>query len=124
MCGHRDLLPKSLRIPVCYDQSGMPHYNGGYADVWMGDHQGLRVAVKVLRVYRMSDFNEIRMVRCASTVPTILVGTLNATHAEVLQGSYHVGSSWPPERVATARSDDGRESIYNDIGMDDKREHQ
>lgn len=59
ICGRQALLPKSLQIPVCYNQSGVPKYRGGYADVWLGEHQGLQVAVKVLRVYSTSDFNKI-----------------------------------------------------------------
>ena len=34
-------------------------YRGGYADVWEGECKGLRVAVKVLRVYSKSDFDQV-----------------------------------------------------------------
>ena len=34
-------------------------YSGGYADVWMGEHQGRKVAVKVLRIYSTSDLDKI-----------------------------------------------------------------
>ena len=59
MCGQLALLPQSLQIPLCYDQSDAPLYRGGYADVWKGDHQGSKVAVKVLRVYSRDDFGRI-----------------------------------------------------------------
>ena len=59
ICGRQALLPKSIQIPLCYDRSGFPKYRGGYADVWLGKHQGLQVAMKVLRVYSTSDFDKI-----------------------------------------------------------------
>ena len=62
VCGHRALLPRSLQIPLCYDRLQVPQYEGGCADVWMGSHQGRRVAAKVLRVYSTSDFGKIRRV--------------------------------------------------------------
>ena len=62
VCGSRALLPRSLQIPLCYDRLQVPQYKGGYADVWMGNHQGRRVAAKVLRVYSTSDFGKIRRV--------------------------------------------------------------
>ena len=62
ICGRQALLPRSLQIPLCYDRSGVPRYRGGYADVWVGDHRGRQVAVKVLRVYSTSDFDEITRV--------------------------------------------------------------
>ena len=71
ICGRQALLPKSLQIPLCYNQSGFPKYRGGYADVWMGEHQGLQVAVKVLRVYSTSDFNKIINVGCLHSIPNI-----------------------------------------------------
>jgi len=39
-----------------------PLCHGGYADVWKGEHQGREVAVKVLKVYLTSDFDEITRV--------------------------------------------------------------
>jgi hypothetical protein len=62
ICGRQALLPKSLKIPLCYDRSDTPLYHGGYADVWKGEHEGLKVAVKVLRVYSTSDFEKITSV--------------------------------------------------------------
>ena len=64
ICGRQSLLPSSLQIPLCYDQSDTPLYHGGYADVWKGQRQGCSVAVKVLRVYSTSDFDKIKSVSC------------------------------------------------------------
>ena len=63
LCGRQALLPRSLQIPICYNRLEIPRYRGGYADVWMGLHQGLRVAVKVLRVYSTNDFGRVTKVR-------------------------------------------------------------
>ena len=62
MCGRQALLPRSFQIPLCYDRSEDALYSGGYADVWMGEHQGRKVAVKVLRVYSTSDLNKVTSV--------------------------------------------------------------
>ena len=35
---------------------------GGYADVWKGKYQDHNVAVKVLRVHSMSDFEKVKRV--------------------------------------------------------------
>jgi hypothetical protein len=62
LCGRQALLPRSLKMSLCYDRSGAPLYQGGYADVWKGEHQGRPIAVKVLRVYAMSNFEKITSV--------------------------------------------------------------
>ena len=62
ICGRHALLPSPFQIPLCFDRSEEALYSGGYADVWMGKHQGRKVAVKVLRVYSTSDFNKITSV--------------------------------------------------------------
>lgn len=62
LCGRQALLPRSLQIPLCYNRTGTPLYHGGYADVWKGEHKGLGVAVKVLRVYSTSDLKKITRV--------------------------------------------------------------
>ena len=59
ICGRHAILPKSLHIPPCYDRQGIPLYQGGFADVWKGEHQGREVAVKVLRVYKTSDLEKV-----------------------------------------------------------------
>jgi len=62
ICGRQALLPSSFKIPLCYDRLEDALYSGGYADVWMGEHQGRKVAVKVLRVYSTSDLDKITTV--------------------------------------------------------------
>ncbi|KAF9789266.1 kinase-like domain-containing protein, partial [Thelephora terrestris] len=68
MCGRHALLPRSLKIPLCYDRSGTPLCHGGYADVWKGEYQGRQVAVKVLRVYYTSDFEKMTSKCCKEVV--------------------------------------------------------
>ena len=55
ICGRQTLLPTSLQIPFNYDRSSLPLGSGGCADVWMGEHQGRKVAVKVLRLSTSSN---------------------------------------------------------------------
>ena len=50
VCGHRALLPTSLKIPLHYDRSA-PLDSGGHLNIWKGKYQGRYVAVKVLRTY-------------------------------------------------------------------------
>ena len=64
ICSHHTLLPRALKIPVCYDRTGVALYKGGFADVWKGEHDGRGVAVKVLRMYSNSDLQKILGVRC------------------------------------------------------------
>ncbi|KAF9789392.1 kinase-like domain-containing protein [Thelephora terrestris] len=68
ICGRHALLPRSLKIPLCYDRQGTALYHGGYADVWKGEYRGLQVAVKVLRVYSTSDFEKITSRFCKEVV--------------------------------------------------------
>ena len=58
-CGYHALLPKALKIPICYDRTKIPSYRGGYADVWKGEYCGQEVAVKVIRTYSNSDLQKI-----------------------------------------------------------------
>ncbi|KAF9643032.1 kinase-like protein [Thelephora ganbajun] len=64
ICGRHALLPKSLQIPLCYDLAKPAHYCGGFADVWKGQHDGLDVAAKTLRVCLADDFEKIRTAFC------------------------------------------------------------
>ena len=63
ICGRQALLPRSLlQTPRCYDLSDGPFYRGGFADVWMGEYEGRKVAVKVPRTYSAKDFGRIARV--------------------------------------------------------------
>ncbi|KAF9651098.1 kinase-like protein [Thelephora ganbajun] len=67
-CGRHTLLPSSFLIPLCYDQSDTPLCKAGYADMWMGQHQGRSAAVKVLRAYSSSSFDTITSKYCREVV--------------------------------------------------------
>ena len=71
ICGRHALLPKSLQITFDYNRFDIPLYKGGFADVWMGESQGRKVAVKVLRVCSTSNFDKITGVGCLRSSPTI-----------------------------------------------------
>ncbi|KAF9790923.1 kinase-like domain-containing protein [Thelephora terrestris] len=58
-CGRHAILPRTLKIPICYDRTSDALYSGGYADVWRGEYHGQDVAVKVIRTYSNSDLRKI-----------------------------------------------------------------
>jgi len=127
ICGRHALLPGSFQIPLCFDESnGHPLYSGGYADVWMGKHQGCEVAVKVLRVYSASDLDKITSVshheRLAKSAYRRADYRCDGT--EVLQGSCHMEDPPPPERAPVVGSDNGRGALCNGFRLDGQREHQ
>ena len=62
-CSRLALIPRSLEVEVHCDQNDYPAFPGGFADVWKGHHDGREVALKVLRVFSTSDFEQIRKVR-------------------------------------------------------------
>ncbi|KAF9644753.1 kinase-like protein [Thelephora ganbajun] len=64
ICDRQVLLPKSLAIPLCYDPTKPARYRGGLADVWKGQHNGLDVAAKALKVYSTDNFGEIKRRFC------------------------------------------------------------
>lgn len=71
-CGYHLLIPKSLRVPICYNRANFPLYRGGYADVWKGEHDGREVAVKVIRTYSDGDLRKVVSVSylpCSLFVP-------------------------------------------------------
>ena len=62
ICSHHALVPRSIQIPLCYDRMEAPRYQGGFAEVWKGEHEGADVAVKVLKMCRTSDLIKVRKV--------------------------------------------------------------
>ena len=62
ICSHHGLIPRSIQIPLCYDRTEIPIYEGGFAQIWKGEHEGTEVAVKVLKVAINSDFAGIKKV--------------------------------------------------------------
>ena len=62
ICSHHALIPRSIQIPLCYNQAEDPRYRGGFGEVWKGEHEGIHIAVKVLKICATSDLNKIRKV--------------------------------------------------------------
>ena len=62
ICGRQALLPRSLAIVPHYNPAEDPMCHGGFGDVWKGRHQGLEVAVKVLKVYKTGNVEQTRRV--------------------------------------------------------------
>jgi serine/threonine-protein kinase TNNI3K len=56
-------------MPLCYDRSEDALYSGGYSDVWMGEYDGRKVAVKVLRIYTTSNLRKVTSVGRSFSFP-------------------------------------------------------
>ena len=68
MCSQHRVIPTSMHIPDCSEDS-VEVESGGFADVSQGIYNGRQVAIKVVRAYITSDLNVIRSV---SALPTLL----------------------------------------------------
>ena len=101
-----------------------PLFPGGFGDVWKGKYKGQEVAAKVLRTYITSDFEKIRKVGGAQLV--MFPNELTVSHTAVLRRGHYMEDTSSPERTATVRRDDDRESISprDGIGVDGEWEHQ
>ena len=62
VCCRHALLPKSLAVPLRYDQTELPLRHGGSADIWKGQCLGREVAAKVLKVCSAHDLGQITRV--------------------------------------------------------------
>ena len=122
-CGHHALLPRTLKIPVCYDRTGTALYRGGFADVWKGQHCGRDVAVKVIRTYSDDDLQRVIGVGYWSwSLATCLRADM--TTVAVLQGGCDVEVAPTSKYPIADRSDDVRDSIRNGFRLDGRRKHQ
>ena len=121
ICGHRALIPSSLVIPLCYDQTDPPLYCSGYADIWKGKYYGRDVAAKGLRVHRTNDLNRMKK---AGYPQLVYINELTMSCTGVLQGDRYVEIPSSYKRVATVGRDSDWESACNGIGVDEEREHQ
>ena len=106
MCGRNKLLPKSLRIPLCYDRQGFPLYTGGFADVWKGEYCGRDVAGKVIRTPSSTNLQNLQKIIGVGYNIFLLVNTLIKSRTEVLQGGRNVEIASASECATTDRSDD------------------
>jgi len=64
-CSRHRVIPKSMHIPDCSEDS-VEVECGGFADVSQGTYNGRRVAIKVVRAYVTSDLDLIRSVSVLS----------------------------------------------------------
>lgn len=58
-CGCHAILPTALKVPICYDRTEVPLYQGGYGDVWKSKYFGRDVAVKVIRTYSNTNLQKV-----------------------------------------------------------------
>jgi len=91
----------------------------------MGEYQGRKVAVKVLKVYSTSDFNKITGVshhpRVAKSVHRRADDRRD--RADVLQGSRDMEGPSPSKCAPTVGSDAGGEALCDGFGMDGQWEY-
>jgi hypothetical protein len=93
--------------------------------VWKGKYCGRDVAVKVVRTYSNIELQKVVGVSyCPPPPPLSACLRTDATSVEVLQGGRDVENTSAPERPATDRGDDVRESVRNDIRLDGQRQSQ
>ena len=123
ICGRWALLPRSLRIPICYNRFETPLYRGGFADVWKGEYRGRHVAVKVLRVYSTSDFVKIASVGSRG-LAEIVPWMADAGCVEVLQGGRDMGVSPPSKCAVTSGNYNERRPVRDGFGLDGEWEYQ
>jgi hypothetical protein len=116
-CGHHALLPRTFKIPVCYDRTGTALYRGGFADVWKGQHRGRDVAVKVIRTYSDDDLQRVIGVGYWSCYFSTCLHT-DTTTAAVLQGGCDVEDAPTSKYPTTDRSDDVQDSVRDGIRLD------
>ena len=86
----------------------------------MGEHQGRKVAVKVLKVYSTSDFNKITSVGHHPRLAKSVYRGADARHdrTDVLQGSCNMEESPPSECAPAVGSDNGGEALRDGFRMD------
>ena len=73
ICGDQALLPRSLEIPLCYDQTENPMYHNGLADVWRGHYKGRQVTAEVFKPGLRDNPRQVRRVSrwwCSSILTT------------------------------------------------------
>ena len=93
--------------------------------MWMGEHRGRKVAVKVLRVYSESDFNKII---CVSHHPGFAESAYRraddrCNRADVLQGGCNMEEPVSSKFAPAAGSDDGEKGLCHGFRMDGQWEH-
>ena len=114
ICSRQALLPRSLQIPFSYDHSSYPLCSGGCADVWMGEHLGRKVAVKVLRLATSSKLEKFISVGYSLNSPGVDPGA-NCDCVEVLQGGNDVEKSPPSKRAPVSGCANDRKPSCNGI---------
>jgi len=58
MCSRQRMIPKSMHMAERLSGKLVEEYDGGHAIVSRAEHNGRPVAVKVMRIYLTSDFDE------------------------------------------------------------------
>ena len=70
ICGQKGILPRSMHIKGLSEESTEAECLVGYASVFKNLHNGILVAVKVIKIYLTSDTESIFRV---SSIPTSII---------------------------------------------------
>ena len=91
----------------------------------MGEHQGRKVAVKVLKVYSTSDFNKITSVGHNPKFAKSAYRRADdrCDRADVLQGSHNVEEPLPSECAPAVGGDNGKKGLRNGLRVDGQWEY-
>ena len=91
--------------------------------MWIGEHRGSKVVVKVLKVFSSSNLDEVTRVSNATGPSNNLFKGADC-RIEVLQRSIAVEEPLPSKRAPIIRSDNEQRELCNGIEVDGQREHQ
>ena len=124
MCSRLGSVPKAMLIDINLDGDFIEEYWGNSTTVFKGKYKGRQVAMKMLRIYLISNRDECHGV----SITTLCVAEPLADTGiiEVFSRSCCMETSPAPECTAVVRynSGSGQEQAHHDIRMDDSRQHQ
>ena len=89
--------------------------------MWMGEHRGSKVAVKVLRL-TSSNLDKVTSVGYSLNSPGVY-SSADYNCIDVLQGSNDVEKSSPSKRTPVSGCANDKQPPCNGIGMDVQREY-
>ena len=127
MCHQLKTIPDSMRIENCQiaptgDTDEV--YNGGFATVYQGVYRGREVAVKALRLYITSDFQECSGVRNGGSQISNGRSVLITRSLGVSQGGHRLETPTTPAHFTIHRPDPKLLPTRDGIRMDGSWEHQ
>jgi hypothetical protein len=95
LCGRAGLLPASHVIPSSFIKTTEhPVAFGAFGDVWEGIHDGKRVAIKALRIYKRDDVRKVAKVGLGLVISA---GGSSRPSQGILQGGGYMEEDLPSQ---------------------------